>query len=118
MRALFETLLILLILSTLVFLFTGCISSKIPRVQSQPPPVINTQNTQVDQMIEPITGDLVPNQQQVTVTSVNEVFTYFILVVITLCVLCVLPNIINYFRANRRSKNQSDHHDDRIVLND
>ena len=118
MRMIIEVLLVLIILIAGLIFFTGCGSGKITRLTSEPAPVINTQNTQVETLLEPVTGEIIHNQQQIVTTSTNDVFGYFVLAVVSLCILCSIPNIINYYRANRPQKDQSSRHDERIVLND
>lgn len=118
MRAVIEVLMILVTLAVGLIFFTSCGSSKIPRLTSDTAPITNTQNTQVGTLLEPVTGEIIQNQQQVITAPTNAVFGYFVLVVICLCALCAIPNMVNYFRANRLRASQSSRDDKRIVLND
>lgn len=106
--------LLLIILSITI---SGC-ASKIQRVTSSPSPIINDTNTETPVLNEPLTGDVIQNTPEIVTVHANEVFVYFLAVVICLCVLCGLPNLVNYFQAKKRLKDQSPADDSRIVLND
>lgn len=101
----------------LTILLVGC-SGKIPRIQSKPAPIHDKPNVQLQTVVEPLTNQEIQNTEDVVVTHVNDVFTYFIILIILLCGICAVPNLIHRHRANRRLKNQLDRNDSRIVLND